>query len=64
MSNLVRGMIIGLAIGYLTAPKEGKKTREELASTKNDLKDFWDDAKVRLKATSMTEATDGHFGHK
>lgn len=36
---LLAGVIVGVAVGVLFAPKSGKETREDLKKLGNDLKD-------------------------
>ena len=48
MKNFLRGLAAGIAIGYLTAPRSGKETREQLSDTMNGMKDQWDEAKTQL----------------
>lgn len=48
MKNFLRGLAAGIAIGYLTAPRSGKKTREQLSDTVNGMKDQWDEAKIQI----------------
>ncbi len=38
MKNFLRGLLAGAAIGYLTAPRSGKKTREQLTDKINNYK--------------------------
>ena len=48
MKNFLRGLAAGIAIGYLTAPRSGKETREQLSDTVNGMKEQWDEAKVQI----------------
>ena len=48
MKNFLRGLAAGIAIGYLTAPRSGKETREQLSDTVNGMKDQWDEAKTQI----------------
>lgn len=48
MKNFLGGLAAGLAVGYLTAPRSGKATREQLSETMNGMKDHWDEAKTQI----------------
>lgn len=48
MKNFLRGLAAGIAIGYLTAPRSGKETREQLSDTVNGMKENWDEAKTQI----------------
>lgn len=48
MKNFLRGLAAGIAIGYLTAPRSGKETREQLSDTVNGMKEQWDEAKTQI----------------
>ncbi|QKZ14509.1 YtxH domain-containing protein [Spirosoma sp. KUDC1026] len=49
MASFIRGVVAGLVIGYLTAPRSGKETREKLVSDANDLKNQWDEGVAELQ---------------
>ncbi len=55
MKGFFTGILTGLAIGYLTAPKSGKDTRDQLLEAANDqtkgLKDQWDKTVSQAKET-------------
>ena len=37
-SSYVKGVLVGLGVGFLVAPKSGKETREDIGAKFNDLK--------------------------
>lgn len=60
MKNFLRGLAAGIAIGYLTAPRSGKETREQLSDTVNGMKEQWDEAKVQI--TELIEDVKAQVG--
>ncbi|WP_152759944.1 YtxH domain-containing protein [Salmonirosea aquatica] len=60
MKNFLRGLAAGIAIGYLTAPRSGKETREQLSDTMNGMKDQWDEAKTQI--TGLIEDVKSQVG--
>lgn len=48
MKNFLRGLLAGAAIGYLTAPRSGKKTREQISDKINSYKGQFDDARDKV----------------
>ncbi len=57
MKSFLTGLATGLAIGYLTAPRSGKETRDQLTETANKqtkgLKEQWD--KTKTQVTKLVE---------
>ena len=55
MKGFFTGILTGLAIGYLTAPRSGKETRDQLLEAANDqtkgLKEQWDKTVSQAKHT-------------
>ena len=47
--SFLRGVLTGLAIGYLTAPRSGKETREKLTKNINDLQGQWEEGVSQVK---------------
>ena len=60
MKNFLRGLAAGIAIGYLTAPRSGKETREQLSDTVNGMKEQWDEAKTQI--TELIEDVKAQVG--
>ena len=54
--SFLRGVLAGLAIGYLTAPRSGKETRDKLTKQANDLQGQWEEgvAQVKSQIDSLT----------
>ncbi len=48
MKNFLRGLLAGLAVGYLTAPRSGKKTREQISDKINSYKGDFEDARDKV----------------
>ncbi len=48
--SFLRGVLAGLAIGYLTAPRSGKETREKLSQGMDDLQRQWEDGVDQVKS--------------
>ncbi|MFD2574270.1 YtxH domain-containing protein [Spirosoma soli] len=52
MKGFLTGLATGLAVGYLTAPRSGKETRDQLSSTvdkqSKGLKDQWSKASEQV----------------
>jgi gas vesicle protein len=48
--SFLRGVLTGLAIGYLTAPRSGKETRDKLTQNINDLQNQWEEGVEQVKA--------------
>lgn len=48
--GFLRGVLTGLAIGYLTAPRSGKETRERLSQRANELQDQWEEGVSEVKS--------------
>lgn len=48
MKNFLRGLLAGAAIGYLTAPRSGKKTRQQLTDKLNDYKGDFENARDKV----------------
>lgn len=48
--SFLKGVLTGLAIGYLTAPRSGQETREKLMKTADDLQDQWEDGLNQVKS--------------
>ncbi|GHB69410.1 YtxH domain-containing protein [Persicitalea jodogahamensis] len=48
MKNFLRGLLAGLAVGYLTAPRSGKKTREQLSDKLNSYKGDLENARDKM----------------
>ncbi|QIP16873.1 YtxH domain-containing protein [Spirosoma aureum] len=48
--SFLKGVLAGLAIGYLTAPRSGKETRDQLTQRVNDLQDQWDEGVAQVKS--------------
>lgn len=48
--GFIRGVLAGLAIGYLTAPRSGKDTRQKLSEGISDLQGQWDEGVADVKA--------------
>ena len=48
--SFIRGVLAGLAIGYLTAPRSGKETRYKLTQRANDLQGQWEDGVSQVKS--------------
>lgn len=55
MRGFLTGIAAGLAIGYLTAPRSGKETRDQLAASADEqtkgLKGQWDKTVSQVKET-------------
>ncbi|WP_460978716.1 YtxH domain-containing protein [Spirosoma knui] len=53
MRGFVTGILAGLAVGYLTAPRSGKETRDKLTDEANkrskDLQDQWNKNVAQVK---------------
>ncbi|GAB3544368.1 YtxH domain-containing protein [Spirosoma fluminis] len=53
MKGFVTGILAGLAVGYLTAPRSGKETRDKLTDEANkrskDLQDQWNKNVAQVK---------------
>ena len=47
--SFLKGVLTGLAIGYLTAPRSGKDTRQKLSEGISDLQDQWDEGVADVK---------------
>lgn len=60
MKNFLRGLAAGIAIGYLTAPRSGKETREQLADTVDGMKEQWAETKTQL--TELIEDVKAQVG--
>lgn len=60
MKNFLTGLAAGIAIGYLTAPRSGKETREQLSDTVDGLKEQWDEAKTQI--TELIEDVKAQVG--
>ncbi len=48
--SFLKGILAGLAIGYLTAPRSGKETRDKLTKNVNDLQDQWEEGVAQVKS--------------
>ena len=48
MKNFLRGLLAGLAVGYLTAPRSGKKTRAQISDKINGYKGDFEDARDKV----------------
>ena len=57
------GAMVGGGIALLTAPKSGKRTREQLARMAGDVKDKAEDYydEMKDKATEATEKVQGYY---
>lgn len=67
--SFLRGVLTGLAIGYLTAPRSGKETRDQLTKTVNDLQDQWEEGVDQVKSqidrfTGNAEAKVDEYANK
>ncbi|MBC3784173.1 YtxH domain-containing protein [Spirosoma utsteinense] len=53
MKHFLTGLAAGLAVGYLTAPRSGKETRDQLKSTADEktkgVKDKWNKTVPQVK---------------
>jgi gas vesicle protein len=53
MNHFLTGLAAGLAVGYLTAPRSGKQTREQLKTTADEkikgVKDQWNKTVPQVK---------------
>jgi gas vesicle protein len=60
MKNFLSGLAAGIAIGYLTAPRSGKETREQLSDTVDGMKEQWEEAKIQI--TELIEDVKAQVG--
>jgi hypothetical protein len=66
MKGFLTGLVTGLAVGYLTAPRSGKETRQQLTDTANEktqgLKDQW--GKTVSQVNQLVSDVQSQFGSK
>src|SRR5207237_6918721 len=67
--SFIRGVLAGLAIGYLTAPRSGKETREKLTQNVNDLQSQWEEGVAQVesqvdKLVGKAETTANQYANK
>ena len=48
MKSFIRGLLVGAAVGYLTAPRSGKKTREQISDKINSYKADFENARDKM----------------
>lgn len=60
MKNFLRGLLAGAAIGYLTAPRSGKKTRERISEKISGYKEDFEN--VRDKMVELVEDVKSQTG--
>lgn len=61
MNHFLTGLATGLAVGYLTAPRSGKETRDQLKSTADEkskgVKDKWNKTVPKVRDLVETVKT-------
>ncbi len=64
MKGFLTGLATGLAVGYLTAPRSGKETRQQLTDTANEktqgLKEQWN--KASSQVNQLVSDVQSQFG--
>ena len=62
MKSFIRGLLAGAAIGILTAPREGKKTRRQLSDKFYGYKDQLNDARDKMMGVVEEVKTKAGYG--